>query len=90
LESNAHKSSCRLEVDFKAEQRARVRFRARFVMLGSQFPSEFMDELEELIEDIEDLAAVRERQDETTIPHEEVLAELQRGGLIPTTLDDQN
>ncbi len=49
-----------------------------------------MDELQELIEDIEDLAAVRERQDEPTISHEEVLAELQQDGLIPTISDDQN
>lgn len=49
-----------------------------------------MDEWQELIEDIEDLAAVRERQDEPTIPHEEVLAELQRDGLMPTTADNQN
>ncbi|MGA9998340.1 MAG: hypothetical protein WBP93_23200 [Pyrinomonadaceae bacterium] len=39
-------------------------------------------EFQELIEDIEDLAAVTERRDEPTIPHEEFLAELKRDGLI--------
>ncbi|MGB9179885.1 MAG: hypothetical protein WCB68_11625 [Pyrinomonadaceae bacterium] len=39
-------------------------------------------EFQELIEDIEDLAAVAERRDEPTISHEEFLAELKRDGLI--------
>ncbi len=37
---------------------------------------------QELIEDIEDLAAVAERRDEPTIPHKRFLAELKNDGLI--------
>ena len=37
----------------------------------------------DLLEDIEDLAAVAERREEPTIPHEEVLARLKRDGLLP-------
>lgn len=36
----------------------------------------------ELMEDIEDLAMVAERRDEPTIPHEQLLAELKKDGLI--------
>ena len=39
-------------------------------------------EFEELLEDVEDLAAVAERRDEPTISHEELLAELKQEGLI--------
>ena len=35
-----------------------------------------LKDLQELIEDIEDLAVIAERQDEPTLSHEEVLAEL--------------
>jgi hypothetical protein len=48
-----------------------------------------MSELQELIEDAEDLLTVLERRDEPTMPHEEVMAELQRAGLITNTSDDQ-
>ncbi len=41
-----------------------------------------IDEFEELMEDIEDLAAIAERRDEPTIPHDELVAELKRDGLI--------
>lgn len=41
-----------------------------------------MDQFQELIDDIEDLAAVAERRDEPTIPHKDVVAELKRDGLI--------
>jgi PHD/YefM family antitoxin component YafN of YafNO toxin-antitoxin module len=41
-----------------------------------------LDEFQELLEDIEDLAAVAERRDEPTMPHEEFIAELKRDGLI--------
>jgi hypothetical protein len=37
---------------------------------------------QELIEDLEDLAVVAERRDEPTIPHEQLLAELKKDGLI--------
>jgi hypothetical protein len=40
------------------------------------------DEFQELLEDIEDLAAVAERRDEPTISHDELLAELKRDGLV--------
>ena len=41
-----------------------------------------VDKFEELIEDIEDLAAVAERREEKTISHKEVIEELKRNGLI--------
>jgi hypothetical protein len=37
----------------------------------------------DLLEDIEDLAAIAERREEPTIPHEEVIAQLKRDGLLP-------
>jgi hypothetical protein len=36
----------------------------------------------ELLEDIEDLAAIADRRDEPTISHEDILKELKRDGLI--------
>jgi PHD/YefM family antitoxin component YafN of YafNO toxin-antitoxin module len=39
-----------------------------------------IDEFEELMEDIEDLAAVAERREEPTISHEQLLAELKQDG----------
>lgn len=36
----------------------------------------------ELLEDIEDLAALAERRDEPTLPHEALLAELKKDGLL--------
>ncbi|HEX8649280.1 MAG TPA: hypothetical protein VF708_00445 [Pyrinomonadaceae bacterium] len=39
-------------------------------------------EFQELIEDIEDLAAVAERREEPTISHEDLMVELKRDGLI--------
>jgi hypothetical protein len=47
-----------------------------------------MDNPQELAEDVEDLAAVLARRDEPTISHEEVIAELQRDGIITTTTID--
>ncbi len=41
-----------------------------------------IDEFEELLEDLQDLAIVAERRDEATISHEELLAELKRDGLL--------
>lgn len=41
-----------------------------------------VDQFNELVEDIEDLAAVAERREEPTLSHEEVLAELKRDGLL--------
>jgi transcriptional regulator with XRE-family HTH domain len=41
-----------------------------------------MEDFRELLEDIEDLATVAERRDEPTIPHEKLVAELKRDGLI--------
>jgi len=37
----------------------------------------------ELLEDIEDLAAIAERRDEPSVSHEEVIADLKRDGLLP-------
>lgn len=39
-------------------------------------------EFQQLIEDIEDLAAVAERRDEPTVSHQELLAELKSDGLL--------
>lgn len=39
-------------------------------------------EFQEPMEDIEDLAAIAERREEPTISHNELLAELNRDGLI--------
>jgi len=41
-----------------------------------------VSEFEELMEDIADLAAVAERREEPTIPHEDLIAELKKDGLI--------
>jgi PHD/YefM family antitoxin component YafN of YafNO toxin-antitoxin module len=41
-----------------------------------------IDEFEELLEDLQDLAVVAERQGEPSISHEELLTELKRDGLI--------
>ena len=41
-----------------------------------------MQQFQELIEDIEDLATVAEHRDEPAISHEELLAELKRDGII--------
>jgi hypothetical protein len=41
-----------------------------------------IDAFRDLLEDIEDLAAIAERREEPTIPHEEVIAQLKIDGLI--------
>ena len=41
-----------------------------------------IDDFRELMEDIEDLAAVAERREEPTIPHEKLRAELKEDGLL--------
>jgi hypothetical protein len=41
-----------------------------------------IQEFQELLEDIEDLAAVAERREEPRISHDELLAELRRDGLL--------
>jgi hypothetical protein len=41
-----------------------------------------INDFNELMEDIEDLAAVAERREEPTIPHEQLLVELKRDGLL--------
>lgn len=42
-----------------------------------------IEEFEELLEDIEDLAVLLERRDEPTIPFDEVVAKLKQDGLLP-------
>jgi hypothetical protein len=42
-----------------------------------------IQEFQELLEDIEDLAMVAERREEPRISHDELLAELKRDGLLP-------
>jgi len=37
---------------------------------------------EKLLEDLDDLAAIAERREEATIPHEQFKAELRRDGLL--------
>lgn len=41
-----------------------------------------IDEFQELMEDIEDLATIAERREEPTISHQQLLAELKQDGLI--------
>ena len=41
-----------------------------------------MEQFEELIQDLEDLAAVAERRAEPTISHEKFLAELKHDGIV--------
>jgi len=41
-----------------------------------------IEEYEELLEDVEDLMAYTERESEGTIPHETVLEELEKSGLL--------
>ena len=41
-----------------------------------------IEEYNELLEDLADLAIIAERRDEPTIPHEEVVAELKRDGYL--------
>jgi hypothetical protein len=41
-----------------------------------------IDKFEELVEDIEDLAAIGESRAESTVAHGELISELRRGGLL--------
>ncbi len=41
-----------------------------------------LEQYEELLEDLQDLAALAERRDEPTISHEEVVARLKRDGYL--------
>jgi hypothetical protein len=41
-----------------------------------------IEEFQELLEDIEDLAVIAERREEPTISHDTLLAELKQDGLI--------
>jgi hypothetical protein len=41
-----------------------------------------IEEFEELLEDLQDLAVLAERRDEPTISHEEVVARLKRDGYL--------
>ena len=41
-----------------------------------------IDDFEELLEDLDDLAVLAERRDEPTVSHEAVLASLKQDGLI--------
>jgi len=41
-----------------------------------------IEEFEELLEDIEDIAVLLERRDEASIPFEEVVAKLKQNGLL--------
>ncbi len=41
-----------------------------------------IEEFEELLEDLEDLAVIAERREESTIPFEEVMERLRRDGFL--------
>lgn len=43
-----------------------------------------VQDFEELVEDLHDLAIIAERRDEPTLSHDEVIAELKRDGLLPS------
>ena len=42
-----------------------------------------VEEFEELLEDLDDLALAAERRDDPTVPHEKAKAELKRDGYLP-------
>ncbi len=42
-----------------------------------------VEEFEELLEDLDDLAVAAERREARTIPHQEAKAELRRDGYLP-------
>lgn len=42
-----------------------------------------IEQFNQLLEDLEDLAVIAKRRDEPTLSHEELLAELRRDGLLP-------
>lgn len=42
-----------------------------------------IEEYEELLEDMEDLAVLAERREEPTISHEDLVADLRRNGYLP-------
>jgi len=42
-----------------------------------------IDEYEELLEDLQDLAVLAERREEPTLSHEQVIASLKADGLLP-------
>jgi hypothetical protein len=42
-----------------------------------------IEEFEELLEDIADMAVLLERRDEPAIPFDEVIAKLKRDGILP-------
>ncbi len=42
-----------------------------------------IEEYENLLEDLQDLAVAAERKEEATISHEQLLAELNKDGLLP-------
>lgn len=41
-----------------------------------------IEEFEELLEDIEDIAVLLERRDEPTIPFDEIIAKLKQNGIL--------
>jgi hypothetical protein len=41
-----------------------------------------IEEFQELLEDVEDLAVLAERRDEPTVSHEQLVTELRRDGLL--------
>jgi len=41
-----------------------------------------IEEFQELLEDVENLAVLAERRDEPTVSHEQLVAELRRDGLL--------
>lgn len=47
-----------------------------------------IEDFEELMEDLEDLAILAERREEPTIPHEDIVADLKRNGYLPEVFDD--
>jgi hypothetical protein len=43
-----------------------------------------LEDYEELLEDLEDLAVISERRDEPAVPHEDFVNQLRADGLLPT------
>ncbi len=42
-----------------------------------------IEEYEELLEDLHDLAVIAERRDEPTVPLEEIIEKLKKNGILP-------
>ncbi len=47
-----------------------------------------IEEYEELLEDLHDLAVIAERRDEPTVPLEEIIEKLKKNGILPCSTQE--